>query len=126
MRASPLRVVVVGAGFGGLRLVRSLRGAPVEVTLLDQHNYHLFTPLLYQVATALLDPSEIAKPVRSILRGQANASFVLGRLLAVDVADRSVQTTAGRLPWDRLVLATGSTNNWFGNPRIAEHAYPLK
>ena len=121
-----LRVLVVGAGFGGLTLVRALRHAPVDVTLLDQHNHHLFTPLLYQVATALLDPSEIAHPVRAILRGQRNAHFRLGRLTAVHVAEHSVDTTAGPLGYDRLVLATGSTNNFFGSPGIEEHAFGLK
>jgi NADH:ubiquinone reductase (H+-translocating) len=124
--ASRLRVLVVGAGFGGLTLVRALRHAPVDITLLDQHNHHLFTPLLYQVATALLDPSEIAYPVRATLRGQDNAHFRLGRLTAVHVAERSVETTAGTLAYDRLVLATGSTNNFFGNSSIEANAFGLK
>jgi NADH dehydrogenase len=121
-----LHVLVVGAGFGGLTLTRRLRSAPVQVTLLDQNNYHLFTPLLYQVATALLDPSEIAHPVRAILRGQGNARFRMGRLLAVHAAEHRVETSIGDIAYDRLVLAAGSVNNTFGNPTIEEHAFPLK
>jgi NADH:ubiquinone reductase (H+-translocating) len=121
-----LHVLVVGAGFGGLTLVRRLRSAPVQVTLLDRNNYHLFTPLLYQVASALLDPSEIAHPVRSILRGQGNAHFRLGSLLAIHAAEHRVETSIGDIEYDRLVLAAGSVNNTFGNPTIEEHAFPLK
>ena len=120
------RVLVVGAGFGGLTLVRALRRAPVDVTLLDQHNYHLFTPLLYQVASALLDPSEIAHPVRAIIRGQRNASFRLGRLTALDLDERRAQTTSGTVEYDRLVLATGSVTNDFGIAGVAQHAFGLK
>jgi NADH:ubiquinone reductase (H+-translocating) len=121
-----MRILVVGAGFGGLAAVRALRHAPVQVTLLDRHNYHLFTPLLYQVATALLDPSEIAHPVRGIIRGQRNADFRLGRLTAVDLSARRVQTSSGPIDYDRLVLATGSVNNYFGNRSIEQNAFALK
>jgi NADH dehydrogenase len=124
-RARP-RVVVVGAGFGGVTLVRHLRHAPVDVTLVDRHNYHLFTPLLYQVATALLDQSEIAHPVRGMIRRQANARFRMGRLLAVHLDEHRIDTTAGAIEYEHLVLAAGSVNNFFGNPTVAEQAYPLK
>jgi NADH:ubiquinone reductase (H+-translocating) len=120
------RVLVIGAGFGGLTLVRALRHAPVDVTLLDQHNYHLFTPLLYQVASALLDPSEIAYPVRATLRSQRNVTFRLGRLTGLDLDQRRAQTTSGPIEYDRLVLATGSVTNDFGIAGIAEHAFGLK
>jgi len=120
------RVVVVGAGFGGLTLVRALRRAPVDVTLLDQYNYHLFTPLLYQVATALLDPSEIAHPIRAVLRRQRNVRVVMGRLLDVHLDDRRVDTTAGSLDYDHLVVAVGSVNNFFANRSVEEQSYPLK
>lgn len=120
------RVLVVGAGFGGLTLVRALRHAPVEVVLLDRHNHHLFTPLLYQVASALLDPSEIARPVRAIIRRQANASFRLGRLTGIDLEARRAQTTAGGIDYDRLVLATGSATADFGVSGVHEHAFGLK
>lgn len=79
------RVVIVGAGFGGLAAAKALRRAPVEVTLVDQHNHYVFTPFLYQVATALLEPSEVAQPVRSLLRGLGNATFRLGRVTDVDL-----------------------------------------
>lgn len=121
-----MRVVVVGAGFGGLSAVRHLRHAPVDVTLVDQHNYHLFTPLLYQVASSLLDPSEIAHPVRAIVRGQRNVTFHMGRLTAVDLDARCVETTSGSLPYDRLIVAAGSVNNFFANRSVEEHSYPLK
>jgi NADH:ubiquinone reductase (H+-translocating) len=120
------RVVVVGAGFGGLSVVRGLRHAPLDVVLLDQHNYHLFTPLLYQVASSLLDPSEIAHPVRGIVRRQRNVRFVMGRLDAVHLDERRIDTTAGTIEYDRLVVAAGSVNNFFANRSVEAHAYPLK
>jgi NADH:ubiquinone reductase (H+-translocating) len=119
-------VVVVGAGFGGLNAVQGLRRAPVEVVLVDQHNYHLFTPLLYQVASALLDPSEIAHPVRAILRRQRNARFAMGRMTGVDLDARRIDTTAGAIAWDHLVVAVGSVNNFFGNAGVEARSYPLK
>ncbi len=121
-----LRVLVVGAGFGGLSLVRHLRDAPVDVTLLDQNNYHLFTPLLYQVASALLDPSQIAQPVRAIVRRQRNVHFRMGQLTAIDFDAGRVDTTMGPVGYDRLVLATGSVNNFFGNDSVERHSFPLK
>jgi len=121
-----LRVVVVGAGFGGLSAVRHLRHAPVDVTLVDRNNYHLFTPLLYQVASALLDPSEIAHPVRAVIRGWRNVSFRMGALTGVDLGARRVDTTAGTLEYDRLVVAAGSVNNFFANASVEAHAHPLK
>ena len=120
------RVVVVGAGFGGLSAVRHLRGAPVDVTLVDRHNYHLFTPLLYQVASSLLEPSEIAHPVRAIVRGWDNVSFRMGALTGVDLEARRVATTAGALEYDWLIVAAGSVNNFFGNAGVEANAYPLK
>jgi NADH dehydrogenase len=121
-----LHVVVVGAGFGGVTLAKKLGGVPVEVTLVDRHNYHLFTPLLYQVATALLDPSEIAHPVRSIVRRERNVHFRMARLTAVHLDERRIDTSAGSIAYDRLVLAAGSVNNYFGIAGVEEHAYPLK
>ena len=126
MRELRLRVLVVGAGFGGLTLTRALRHVPVDITLLDQNNYHLFTPLLYQVATALLDPSEIAHPVRASIRGQANATFRMGRLTALHLDEGRASTTSGDIGFDRLVLATGSVSNDFGIPGVAGHAFGLK
>ncbi|HLB76814.1 MAG TPA: NAD(P)/FAD-dependent oxidoreductase [Candidatus Dormibacteraeota bacterium] len=107
-------VVIVGAGFAGLRLARGLSRAPVDVTILDRHNYHTFVPLLYQVATAGLEPEEIAQPIRHILRGVPNARFRLNTVIGVDLGRRAVITDAGEVRYDYLVLAAGSTTNYFG------------
>lgn len=119
------RVVIVGAGFGGLACARALRDAPVETVLVDERNFHTFTPFLFQVATALLEPSEAAHPVRALLRGIPNASFRLGRVSGVDLQQRTVQTEHGDLGYDYLVLAAGATNNYFGNRDIAERSLGL-
>jgi NADH dehydrogenase len=108
------RVVVVGAGFGGLTAARKLAKAPVDVLLLDRTNYHLFTPLLYQVATGGLEPEEIAHPVRRILRGVHNVAFRVATVQGVDLDARVLHTDAGPQPYDYLVLAAGSTTNFFG------------
>ncbi|HEY6380044.1 MAG TPA: NAD(P)/FAD-dependent oxidoreductase [Candidatus Dormibacteraeota bacterium] len=123
---TPLRVLVVGAGFGGLSAVRALRAAPVEVILVDEHNYHLFQPLLYQVATALLDPSEIAHPVRALLRRQANCQVRLGRVDDIDLDVRRVRTDQGDIAYDRLIVAAGSVNESLGKPGVERHAFMLK
>src|SRR5207248_1256487 len=109
------RVVIVGAGFAGLTLARALRRQPVTVTLVDRNNYHLFTPLLFEVASALLDPSEIAQPVRKLVRSVPNCEFRLGDVRELDLDGRRVLTDRGELPYDRLVVAAGSANNYFGN-----------
>ena len=120
------RVVIVGAGFGGLTLARSLRGARVDVTLVDRSNYHLFTPLLYQVASSLLNPSEIAQPVRKLLRKVRNCTFHLAEVLDVDLEQRCINTNQGPIPYDYLVLAAGSVSNYFGNDGLREHSLGLK
>src|SRR6266496_2024213 len=107
-------VVIVGAGFAGLRLARGLSRAPVDVTILDRHNYHTFVPLLYQVATAGLEPEEIAQPIRRILRGVSNVRFRLNTVMGVDLERRAVITDAGEVRYDYLVLAAGSATNYFG------------
>jgi NADH:ubiquinone reductase (H+-translocating) len=121
------RVVIVGGGFGGLFAAKALANAPVHVTLVDKRNHHLFQPLLYQVATAGLNPSDIAYPIRSILRRQANTTVLLGEVTDIDTAARTV-TLDGRdqLGYDRLILATGATHAYFGNDSWAEHAPGLK
>ena len=121
------RVVVVGGGFGGLAAVRKLAGAPFDVLLIDRNNYHLFTPLLYQVASALLDPSEIAYPLRALIRRVRNSEFLLAEVTGVDLAARQV-LLEGHEPvgYDYLVLAPGSATNFFGIPGLAERAHPLK
>ena len=125
--ASKPRVVVVGAGFGGLQVARKLAGKPVDVLLIDRDNYHLFTPLLYQVASSLLNPSDIAQPVRSIFHRGANVRFRKAEVTSVDFAGKTVSTADGAaLAYDYLVLAPGSTTNYFGIESAAERAQGLK
>src|SRR5213080_315428 len=119
-------VVIVGAGFGGLRAARALRKAPVDVVLLDRHNYHLFQPLLYQVATAGLEPEQIAKPVRAILRGQQNFEFRMVQVTGVDLAARQVVSDNGPVSYDYLILAVGGETNYFGIDSILRHGFGLK
>jgi NADH dehydrogenase len=121
------RVVIVGGGFAGLSCARALDGSDTDVLLLDRHNYHLFTPLLYQVATALLDPSDIAFPLRRAFRKSPNVRFRQALVEDVDLEGKLVRTNDGdAIPYDHLVLATGSTNNYFGNAPLAEHTIGMK
>ncbi len=120
------RVVVVGGGFGGLEATRALAKSDVAITLIDQRNYHLFQPLLYQVATAALSPSEIAWPLRHILSGQANARVVMTQALSVNLAERCVRTTAGGFRYDYLIVATGAAHSYFGKPEWEADAPGLK
>ncbi|MGH7665765.1 MAG: NAD(P)/FAD-dependent oxidoreductase [Candidatus Dormibacteria bacterium] len=120
------RVVIVGAGFAGLTLARSLSRASLQVTLVDRHNYHLFTPLLYQVASAQLNPSEIAQPVRKLVRRIPNCSFRLAEVLRLDLERRVVHSDRGEIPYDYLVVAAGSVTNYFGKPHLEERSLPLK
>jgi NADH dehydrogenase len=120
------RVVIAGAGFGGLTCARALKHAPVDVLLVDRNNYHLFTPLLYQVASALLDPGEIARPVRQLIRPLHNADFRQASITGVDLHGRRLLTDHGPIPYDYLVLATGAQSDYFGNPSLAEHSMGLK
>ena len=107
------RVVIVGAGFGGMAAARALRGHAAEVTLIDQTNHHLFQPLLYQVATAALSPSDIATATRVLMRGGSNLSVLMAEVTGVDIRARSVLLRNGhRLPYDYLVLATGSASSF--------------
>ena len=120
------RVVIAGAGFAGLTCARGLKHAPVDVLLVDRNNYHLFTPLLYQVASALLDPGEIARPVRELIRPLGNVEFRQADVTGVDLEHRVLKTSRGTLPYDYLVLATGAQSDYFGNPSLAKHALGLK
>jgi NADH:ubiquinone reductase (H+-translocating) len=120
------RVVIAGAGFGGLTCARALRNVPVDVLLIDRNNYHLFTPLLYQVASALLDPGEIARPVRELIRPISNAEFRQAEVTGADLDRRILMTDRGPIPYDYLVLATGSQSDYFGNASLARHAHGLK
>src|SRR5437879_13833633 len=104
MTTSP-RVVIVGAGFGGLTAAKALAGSAFDVTVIDQHNYHLFQPLLYQVATAGLSPADIASPIRGILADIRNINVVLGRVSDIDVERREVIVEGRRIPFDCLILA---------------------
>lgn len=126
MRTTRPRVLIIGAGFGGLRAARTLAGAPVDVLLLDRNNYHLFQPLLYQVAVAALPPSEIAYPVRTILRGQRNLEFRVVEVTGFDLARRVVRTSRGDMPYDHLIVASGAATNFFGLRDVAEHGFDLK
>jgi NADH dehydrogenase len=116
------RVVIVGGGFGGLYAARGLARAPVRVTIVDKHNYHLFRPMLYQVATGLLSADEIAAPIRSILRKQKNADVLMEEVVAIDTGNRIVLTRHGELGYDYLVLATGIKYNYFGHDAWKEVA----
>jgi NADH dehydrogenase len=126
----PHRVVIVGAGFGGLFATKALRRAPVEVTLIDRSGQHLFQPLLYQVATGILSEGEIAPPIRDVLRRQRNARVLLGEVTTIDFDTRTVTSHAGReltvTPYDSLIVATGSGQSYFGNDRFARYAPGLK
>jgi NADH:quinone reductase (non-electrogenic) len=120
------RVVIVGAGFGGLFAARALARVDCDVTLIDRHNYHLFQPLLYQVATAGLPPSDIAWPIRSLLSGQRNTVVLLGEVVGVDAAARRVRLKGRELSFDYLIVAAGATHAYFGHDAWRAHAPGLK
>jgi NADH dehydrogenase len=121
------QVVIVGGGFAGLTAARELAGQPVRVTLVDRRNHHLFQPLLYQVATAVLNPSDISAPIRSVLRHQLNAQVVLGEVADVDAVEHRVRLADGaELPFDFLIVGTGATHSYFGHPEWAPLAPGLK
>jgi len=122
----PPRVVIIGGGFAGLYTARGLKNVDAQVTVVDRHNYHLFQPLLYQVATAALNPSDIAAPIRGILRKQKNANVILGDAVAVDMDRKIVRLADGELGYDFLVIATGATHSYFGHDQWERHAPGLK
>ena len=124
--SSPPRVVIVGGGFGGLYAAKALRAAPVSITIVDRRNHHLFQPLLYQVATAGLNPADIAAPIRSVFREQENVGVILAEVVGVDVAARRVVLADGGLDYDYLVVATGATHSYFGNDAWSASAPGLK
>lgn len=130
-KASVSRVVIVGGGFGGLAAAKALAKAPVEVTLIDRENHHLFQPLLYQVATSVLAPSQISSPIRGILRKQKNTSVILGQVTGVDKARHCVLVNSAdregvSLPYDYLILATGVRQSYFGHNEFEKFAPGLK
>jgi NADH dehydrogenase len=120
------RVVIVGGGFGGLYAAQSLRRAPVQVILLDRRNFHVFQPLLYQVAMGGLSPANIAAPLRAVLKRQRNACVYLAEVTDIDVANRRVRLSDGELSYDILIVATGSTHHYFGHDEWEKHAPGLK
>src|ERR1700748_3791633 len=124
-------VIIVGGGFGGIGAAKALRNAPVRVILIDRSNHHLFQPLLYQVATSVLGPGQIASPIRAILKYHDNTTVLLGEVTGVDVTERSIvansaDRTGVSLPYDYLILATGGEQSYFGHPEYEQHAPGLK
>ena len=119
-------MVIIGAGFAGLNAAKQLRSAPVRITVLDRRNHHLFQPLLYQVAAAALNPSDIAMPIRHILRRQKNTEVLLGEVTAVDPTEKRVRFDAESLSYDYLIIATGATHSYFGNEQWSRFAPGLK
>src|SRR5437762_5298425 len=120
------RVVIVGAGFGGLSAAKGLARAPVDIVVIDRRNYHLFQPLLYQVATAGLSPNDIAYPIRAVLRRQKNTRGFLAEVVAIDTKRRKVILQDGEVEYDYLILATGARHSYFGHPEWEAYAPGLK
>jgi NADH dehydrogenase len=120
------KIVIIGAGFGGLWAARTIARAPVDVWVVDRNNYHTFFPLLYQVAAAELEPEDIIYPVRSILHKYSNIQFLLGEVTGIDSAHRKVRIGNHSIPYDYLILSVGSKAHFFGVTGAAEHAFPLK
>jgi NADH dehydrogenase FAD-containing subunit len=131
MKTKPPLVVIVGGGFGGLAAAKGLKRSPVDVLVIDRSNHHVFQPLLYQVATSVLAPGQIASPIRSLLAGQANTSVILGEVTGVDTTSKQVIVDAGdkvgvRVSYDYLILATGASHSYFGHDEFATFAPGLK
>jgi NADH:ubiquinone reductase (H+-translocating) len=120
------RVVIVGGGFGGLRAAKALRNAPVQVTVIDRSNHHLFQPLLYQVATAALSPADISAPIRGILSRQANANVILAEVTGIDLQEQCVLMHDKEVPFDYLILAAGARHSYFGHDEWEPYAPGLK
>ena len=120
------KVVIIGGGFGGLYAARILANQPIDVTVIDRTNHHLFQPLLYQVATAMLSPADIAQPIRAILRDAKNVHVVMGRVESIDTAAKIVHTHVSEYPFDYLILAAGARHSYFGNDHWEAFAPGLK
>lgn len=120
------RVVIIGGGFGGICLAKSLRKTDFQLVMIDRQNYHTFQPLLYQVSTAGLEPDSIAYPIRKILKRHSNFHFRLGTVSAIDPQHKVINTDIGTLTYDYLVIATGTRTNYFGNASVQENAMPMK
>jgi NADH dehydrogenase len=120
------RIVIVGCGFGGLFAARALKRTPADLLVIDRNNYHLFQPLLYQVACAALAPADIAQPIRTIFRHQRNARVMLAEVTRIDLAQRCVWAADRRVPYDYLLLAPGAVDNYFGHEDWQQHAPGMK
>ena len=120
------KIVIIGAGFGGISIAKSFKNKPVNVLLIDKHNYHNFQPLMYQIATGGLEPDSIAYPVRRIFRNQANFSFRMANVISVNTESNLLHTTIGDVAYDYLVIATGSTNNYFNFEPVKQKLLTLK
>ena len=121
------RIVIIGGGFGGIRLVKKLRNKGYQIILLDKNNYHTFQPLLYQVATGGLEPDSIAYPLRKIFQGYTDFFFRMAAVLSIDAITKVVHTDIGDIAYDELVIAAGSTNNFFGlTPARSGSSVPLR
>ncbi len=120
------RIVIIGGGFAGIQMIKNLRMKDFQVVMLDRHNYHTFQPLLYQVATAGLEPDSIAGPLRKIFDEEKNFFFRMARVERIDAEQRQVYTNIGEIHYDYLVVAAGTKTNYFGNERIQKLAFPLK
>lgn len=120
------RVVIIGGGFGGITLASALRNAPVQVVMFDQHNYHTFQPLLYQVATGGLEPDSIAFPLRKMFKKHKNFFFRMAKVERIDAENQAVHTSIGKIQYDYLVIATGSRTNFFGNKELERLSHAMK
>ncbi len=120
------QIVIVGGGFGGIEVAKHLKDAPALVTLVDRRNFHLFQPLLYQVATGGLSPGDISSPLRHILKHQNNTTVLMGEVSSIDPDRQTVRVDSANISYDLLVLATGSTHDYFGHPEWSGHAPGLK
>ena len=124
--SSSKRIIIVGAGFAGLRLAQDLEKSNYEILLIDKNNYHQFQPLMYQVATARLEPASIAFPLRKVFQHSKNVRIRIGEVNSVDASAKILRTSAGEFPYDYLVMAQGCTTNYFGNQEMERHAFPMK
>lgn len=120
------KIIIIGAGFAGISMAKSFKNEAVNVLLIDQYNYHNFQPLMYQVATGGLEPNSIAYPVRRIFRGYKNVSFRMAHVQKVDIASKQLHTPTGTLDYDYLIIATGSTNNYFDFEDVKDKLLTLK
>jgi NADH dehydrogenase len=121
-----MRIVIIGAGFAGLRIARALNNTDCQICLIDRHNYHEFQPLMYQVATARLEPSSISFPLRKVFQHTRNVHIHIAEVERIDTQMKLVHTSVGEVPYDRLVIALGCTTNFFGNQRIQANSFPMK